>query len=90
MAGRAGVYTPLRGRIGGLTRSATSDMSILARSGQAGLRRRFETEVDPDGELSPAERARRADAARRLYYARLALASAKARRVRRRESEAER
>lgn len=85
--GRAGAYTPLRGRIGGLTRSATSDMSELARSGQAGLRRRFENEVDPDRALSPAERARRADAARRLHFSRLALASARARRARGRRIE---
>ncbi len=84
---RVGVYTSLRGRIGGLTRSATSDMRILARSGQVGLRRKFENEVDPDGSLAPAERARRADAARRLHFSRLALASARARRARGRRTE---
>jgi hypothetical protein len=43
---------------------------------------RFEREVDPDGVLSPDERARRAEHARKAYFARLALASAKARRGR--------
>ena len=42
---------------------------------------RFEREVDPDGQLAPAERARRAEHARKAYFLRLALASAKARRA---------
>jgi hypothetical protein len=41
---------------------------------------RFEREVDPDGTLPPDERAKRAEHARKAYFARLALASAKARR----------
>ena len=41
---------------------------------------RFEREVDPDGVLSPEERARRAGHARKAYFTRLALQSAKARR----------
>ncbi len=44
---------------------------------------RFEREVDPDGVLPPEERARRAAHARKAYFARLALASAKARRAHR-------
>jgi hypothetical protein len=44
---------------------------------------RFEAEVDPDGALEQEERRRRAEHARRAYFTRLALASAKARRVRR-------
>lgn len=40
---------------------------------------RFEREVDPDGALAPAERARRAEHARKSYFLKLALASAKAR-----------
>ncbi|MFD9906552.1 hypothetical protein [Streptomyces sp. NPDC059063] len=43
----------------------------------------FEAEVDPDGVLSPQERAIRAESARRAHFQRLALASAKARRARR-------
>jgi hypothetical protein len=42
--------------------------------------RRFEREVDPDGELPSAERLRRAVAAKRAYFQRMALRSAKARR----------
>ncbi|MFF8839911.1 hypothetical protein [Streptomyces sp. NPDC015130] len=40
---------------------------------------RFEREVDPDGTLTTAERARRAEHARRAYFKRLALASSRAR-----------
>jgi hypothetical protein len=43
---------------------------------------RFEREVDPDGTLPPAERARRAEHARKAYFAKLALKSAQARRRR--------
>jgi hypothetical protein len=42
--------------------------------------RRFEREVDPDGTLDPAERARRAENARKAYFASLALKSAVSRR----------
>jgi hypothetical protein len=40
---------------------------------------RFEAEVDPDGTLAPEVRAKRAAHARSLYFTRLAVASAKAR-----------
>jgi len=42
---------------------------------------RFEREVDPDGLLPTEERQRRAEHARKAYFLRLALASAKARRA---------
>lgn len=42
--------------------------------------KRFENEVDPDGVLSPEERARRAESARKAYFAQLAYKSAAARR----------
>lgn len=41
---------------------------------------RFEREVDPDGVLTEAERARRAEHARKAHFKRLALKSAKSRR----------
>lgn len=44
---------------------------------------RFENEVDPDRVLDPTERARRAEHARKAYFTRLALKSARARRARR-------
>jgi hypothetical protein len=36
---------------------------------------RFEREVDPDGQLDPAERTRRAEHAKKAYFLKLALAS---------------
>jgi len=42
---------------------------------------RFEQQVDPSGTLDPAERARRAEHARKAYFTRLALKSAQARRA---------
>ena len=43
----------------------------------------FERQVDPDGVLSPAERARRAEAARKAHYAEMARRSLAARRAKR-------
>jgi hypothetical protein len=48
-------------------------------AGTAAFLSRFEREVDPDGILGAAERARRAAHARKAYMARLALASARKR-----------
>lgn len=48
---------------------------------------RFETQVDPEGRLSPAERSRRAEHARKAHFKRLALKSAQARRKSREFSE---
>ncbi len=45
---------------------------------------RFDREVDPAGVLGPKERARRAAHARAAYFTQLALASARARRQKRR------
>ncbi|MGH8917627.1 MAG: hypothetical protein ACRDZY_18015, partial [Acidimicrobiales bacterium] len=59
-----------------------------AARGQAGLQARFQRDVDPDGALSPGERARRAESARRAHMQRLALASAKARGARKATREA--
>ena len=52
-----------------------------AKARQAALDR-FEREVDPNGELTPQERAKRAEHARKAYFARLALKSAQARKRR--------
>ena len=48
---------------------------------RAAFQRRFENQVDPDRKLDPAERARRAEHARKAYFTRLALKSARARRL---------
>jgi hypothetical protein len=47
-----------------------------------GLEAKFLREVDPNNELPESERLRRAEKARQIYYQRLALASAKARKAR--------
>lgn len=70
----------LRARLAAHERWARQDpVAGTAKARQAFLAR-FEREVDPEGALSPAERARRAEHARKAYFTRLALASAKARR----------
>ena len=69
-----------RARIAALARWSKEDPAPGAARGQAGLMARFEREVDPDGVLTPAERARRAECARKAHMTRLAFASSKARR----------
>jgi len=44
---------------------------------------RFEREVDPEGLLTPEERSRRAEHAKKAYFLKLALASREARKKRR-------
>jgi hypothetical protein len=48
---------------------------------RAGFDAKFEREVDPDGVLSPQERARRAANAKKAHMQRLAIKSAQARRL---------
>jgi len=62
--------------------ASTEDPSERAKRGAAGLLTKFEREVDPDGELAPAERRRRAEHKRREHMTRLAFQSTKARRLR--------
>ncbi len=54
----------------GLTNTAPARKAFLDR---------FEREVDPDGVLAPAERARQAEHARKAYFTGLAYASARSR-----------
>ena len=72
----------LRGRIGAYRLHATHDSRETTSAARRAFLGRFEAEVDPERVLPPAERARRAEMARKAYFARLALASAKARRRR--------
>jgi len=76
-------FNVARGRKGGNRTAATRDMRAVAANARAGLRRRFEREVDPDGTLDPAERARRTDHAIRAYYAELSLVRLRRQRARR-------
>lgn len=59
---------------------ARHDSRETSAPGRAAFMRRFEDQVDPDRVLPEAERLRRAAHARKAYFGRLALASAKARR----------
>lgn len=60
--------------------AACSDRSAATAPARRAFNERFERQVDPDGLLAPAERARRAEHARKSYFLRLALRSAQARR----------
>jgi hypothetical protein len=72
-AGRVGAYESW---------SRTPDRAARTAPARKANLDRFEYKVDPDNQLSPAERAKRAEFARKAYYTRLALKSAKARRRR--------
>lgn len=61
------------GRIGGLTTSATHDSRETTAPGRAAFMARFEKQVDPNGVLPEGERRRRAEAAKKAYFTRLAL-----------------
>jgi hypothetical protein len=70
----------LRGRIGAYVQKSRHDPRELTKAGRAAFNARFLAEVDPD--LPEAERHRRAEEARKAYFARLAYKSAEARRQR--------
>ena len=60
----------------------TPDRAARTRNARAAMDRKFETQVDPDGVMSPADRAKAVANARTAYYKRLALRSAETRRQR--------
>ena len=71
----------LRGAIGAHESWArTPDRPARTAPARAAFLDRFEREVDPDGTLPPADRAIRAEHARKAYFLRLALKSAESRR----------
>lgn len=72
----------LRARIGAYSLHATHDGKETTAKARAAFLARFERDVDPDGVLDPAERAKRADAALKAHMARMALGRAKARATR--------
>jgi hypothetical protein len=59
------------------------DSRDLTANARAAFQNRFERQVDPEGILPEAERKRRAECARKAYYAALAAKSVRARRARR-------
>ncbi len=72
-------HASLAGRIGAFTVHARYDSRELTKPARAAFLRTFEQEVDPEGVLEPEERARRAAAARKAHFARMAYESAKRR-----------
>ena len=72
----------LIGRIGAYRLHASHDSREITAPARRAFLARFEDEVDPNGTLPPAERARRAEMAKRAYFTGLALKSAQARRKR--------
>ena len=70
----------LRGRLGGFALAAKRDPKTYTAPARAAFMDRFLNEVDPELVLPSGERERRAVAARRAYFARLAMTSAQARR----------
>jgi hypothetical protein len=62
--------------------SRTADRSARTRPAREAFLNRFEKEVDPNGELPPDERHRRAEHAKRAYMLRLAKRAVAARRTR--------
>lgn len=61
----------------------TEDRAARTANARAALREKFYDEVDPERKLPPAEREKRAENARKAYYARIALKAATAARKRR-------
>ena len=61
----------------------TADPSRRTKPGRDAAFTKFENEADPEGELDPAERRRRAEHLRRAHMKRLALKSAESRRRKR-------
>jgi hypothetical protein len=73
----------MRASIGGHAKWAkTEDRAAATAPARKAMLDKFEREVDPDGTLAPAERAKRAENARKAHFTRLALKSAQARRRR--------
>ena len=66
----------------------TSDRAARTAPGRAAMLRKFEQQVDPDGVLTPAERTKRAENARKAHMQRLAFQAAKARRLRKQDGAA--
>lgn len=69
----------LQARVAAYRLHATHDPKETTKKARAAFSARFEREVDPEMVLPQAERARRAEAARRAYFTSLALRSSRAR-----------
>jgi hypothetical protein len=65
--------------MGGYALAAKYDSKETTKAARAAFMAKFEQEVDPEGVLPEAERQRRAEAAKKLHFQRLAWKSAKKR-----------
>lgn len=72
----------LRARLAAHSLHARRDSKELTAAARRSFLESFERRVDPDGVLSPEERTRRAEHARKAHFTRLALKSAQARKRR--------
>ena len=72
----------LRARIAAHSLHASHNSTETTANARAAFLACFEQQVDPEHQLPESERKRRARHARKAYFTRLALASAKARRLR--------
>ena len=72
----------LRGRLGAYSQHSRHSPIDTTAAARAAFLSKFELEVDPDKVLPEAERQRRAGAAKKAYFTRLALKSVQARRRR--------
>ena len=63
-----------RARIAALARHSRTDGHAATQPAREAFLARFERQVDPDNRLDPAERARRAEAAKREHFQRMAYA----------------
>lgn len=70
----------LHGKLAALSRWSREDAVAGTAAARKASLDRFERQVDPDGQLDPVERAKRAERARKAYFTGLALKSAQARR----------
>lgn len=68
-----------RASIAGLTRWSQQDPVAGTAKARQSFLARFEHQVDPDGVLEPAERQRRAEAAKRAHFKRLGIRSGQSR-----------
>ena len=76
------VEKSLRHQLAAHAMHSRHDSRETTKAGRAANKARFDRQVDPDGKLPPAERARRAAHAEKAYMLSLAYKSAKARAAR--------
>jgi hypothetical protein len=62
--------------------ATTADRTARTEPGRQAMLEKFARQVDPDNQLTPAERAKRVENARKAFYQRIAFQSVKARRRR--------